>query len=473
MTIRLSQRQRDFFGKGRCIYSAEAPGRMDVMGGIADYSGSLVLQMPIRETTLCRLALRKDGVFRVYSESADAAGLPALVQSSIQALSGKKRRWRPEQIRQRLKQVPGGDWAAYVIGCFYILAQAGHLPLVGADVWIRSAVPIGKGVSSSAALEVAVLSALASTGRWKPQATELPILAQRVENTVVGAPCGLMDQLASYNSKARHLLPILCQPDILDVPIQIPRTLQFVGIDSGVQHAVSDASYGDVRTAAYMGYGIIARHLGMQQKIAVRAKAKGRSKQLPYGGYLANIRPAEFESRFKDRLPERMRGRTFLKKYGTTIDPITTPLASKSYAVRVAAAHPVYENHRVTLFQQLLQTVLQTRPGLRQRQALLASLGELMYQSHASYSACGLGNNVTDAIVEAVRRSGPERGLYGAKITGGGCGGTVCILCEGKGGFQAAQKIARAMGRHYKRSLYFFEGSGKGARERNLNAIHT
>ena len=97
-------------------------------------------------------------------------------------------------------------------------------------------------------------------------------------------------------------------------------------------------------------------------------------------------------------------------------------------------------------------------------EAQLTLLGELMYQSHASYSAVKLGSSATDQIVQLVRALGPASGLYGAKITGGGSGGTVCVL--GEAGAAAEAAFARVLQRYRETSghePYVVEGSSAGA----------
>jgi galactokinase len=98
--------------------------------------------------------------------------------------------------------------------------------------------------------------------------------------------------------------------------------------------------------------------------------------------------------------------------------------------------------------------LLQQTPCTEQTAMLL---GELMYQSHASYSACGLGATATDAIVEAIRTHGPAHGLYGAKITGGGSGGTVAVL-----GRPEALPLVRRIAEQHATGLVF-TGSSDGA----------
>jgi L-arabinokinase len=87
-----------------------------------------------------------------------------------------------------------------------------------------------------------------------------------------------------------------------------------------------------------------------------------------------------------------------------------------------------------------------------------------MYGSHDSYSACGLGSEATDRLVEMVRAAGPSQGLYGAKITGGGSGGTVAVLGRAEAG-PAVLAIARAYAEETGREPYVFEGSSPGAME--------
>src|SRR5262249_15989082 len=115
-----------------------------------------------------------------------------------------------------------------------------------------------------------------------------------------------------------------------------------------------------------------------------------------------------------------------------------------------------YEHHRVRLFAELLHGKI-NEEGMK-----LA--GELMYQSHASYSACGLGSAATDRIVQLAREAGPEQGLYGAKITGGGSGGTVAILSHRDAG-AAVARVAEKYASETGYQPYIFSGSSPGSAE--------
>jgi L-arabinokinase len=306
----------------------------------------------------------------------------------------------------------------------------------GARALIRSKVPEGKGVASSAALEVATMTALDGAYNLELPPQELAVLCQKVENLVVGAPCGVMDQMTAAVGEARRLLALLCQPAEIQGTIPLPEELAVWGIDSGIQHAVSGADYGSVRVGAFMGYRILRELSGSN-----------------WGGYLANVTPSEFEHEYAARLPDEIKGEDFLRTYGKTGDPVTTVDPATCYRVRQPTAHPIYEHFRLKTFERLLR-------GDARKNAPL--LGELMYQSHASYSACGLGSKGTDRLVELTRAAGASRGLYGAKITGGGSGGTVAVL-----GHRDAEKTAREIAADYAdetgRQPHFFTGSSPGA----------
>src|SRR5262249_19806060 len=138
--------------------------------------------------------------------------------------------------------------------------------------------------------------------------------------------------------------------------------------------------------------------------------------------YLANVPPADWGARYRREVPEQLRGSEFLARFAGTTDPTTTIDPARHYPVRAATAHAIEEHQRVQEFRALLGD----RPAVDE--ATRVRLGELMYESHASYSACGLGSDGTDRLVALVREAGPGIGLYGAKITGGGSGGTVAVL---------------------------------------------
>jgi galactokinase len=443
------------FDKEAELFVTRAPGRLDVMGGIADYSGSLVLEMPIQEATHVALQRDPEPLLRIISISDDLAS-ELVFEMPLADFESDGRPVDYEVARAFFQRNPTQHWAAYVAGVFLVLTRERHIGFhEGARILIASRVPKGKGVSSSAALEVAVMQAVAAAFDLQIEARETALLCQMVENLVVGAPCGIMDQMTSVCGQTDRLLALLCQPAETQGVIAIPHDISFWGLDSGVSHAVTGADYNSVRIAAFMGYRIIAKLAGLK----VTEGAQGEPLQIEdpkWGGYLANVTPTEYEQVYAAHLPERIEGDEFLARYRGTTDKVTRVTPERSYAVRVATAHAIYENQRVRVYGDILREAVGERR--------LELMGGLMYQSHASYAACGLSVAGTDRLVELVREAGASQGLYGAKITGGGSGGTVAVLSH-RQSRDAIVSVAEQYAQETGHPTYIFAGSSPGSAE--------
>jgi len=175
-----------------------------------------------------------------------------------------------------------------------------------------------------------------------------------------------------------------------------------------------------------------------------------------WGGYLANVGGEAFR-RFERDIPETLEGEAFLARYDGTTDLVTRVDPARRYAIRTPTAHPIYEHERVTEWAALLSA-----PHLAAAASDASRLGALMYESHASYSACGLGSDGTDRLVSLARAAGSARGIYGAKITGGGSGGTVALLADASAG-DTVRAIAHEYTGETNREAYVFEGTSPGA----------
>ncbi len=345
------------------------------------------------------------------------------------------------------------SWGAYVIGVLLVLRQQHPFPLQGLRLLIYSDVPSGKGVSSSAALEVATMQALCGLYNIDLEGRQIALLCQQAENLIVGAPCGIMDQMTSACGQQDSLLALLCQPAELQAAVTLPPEVEVWGIDSGIRHAVTGADYSSVRVGAFMGYRIVAELAGFNVQMSEKNRVVIRDPL--WHGYLANLPPSLWEICYRERVPLHMTGADFLDRYGGSTDEVTTILPERTYAVRQPTAHPIYEHHRVRLFRNLL-----AEDKVSEEQLQL--LGELMYQSHSSYSACGLGSSGTDRLVELIRQAGPESQLYGAKITGGGSGGTVAVLAR-RGAYEQVKRIAKLYSQETGLSIEVLGGSSPGA----------
>ncbi|KAL9227165.1 hypothetical protein vseg_002890 [Gypsophila vaccaria] len=478
------------------IYVARAPGRLDLMGGIADYSGSLVLQMPIKEA--CHVALQKNhpskhklwkhaqarqqdkgqgqmSVLQIVSFGAELSNRGPTFDMDLSDFMDGDKPISYEEARKYFSHDPSRKWAAYVAGTILVLmTELGVRFDNSISMLVSSAVPEGKGVSSSASVEVASMTAVAAAHGLDIAPRDLALLCQKVENCIVGAPCGVMDQMASACGEANKLLAMVCQPAEVLGLVEIPNHIRVWGIDSGIRHSVGGADYGSVRIGAFMGREIIKS--SASEALTHSPSSNGSmnfndsndsSSEVCVAeanlDYLCNLTPHRYEAAYTNALPESVDGKTFLERYGSHNDPVTVIDPNRAYAVRAAARHPIYENFRVKAFKALLTSAAS--------EDQLTSLGELLYQCHYSYNACGLGSDGTDRIVELVhemqhvKTSEPEdTGLYGAKITGGGSGGTVCVL--GRNSMKSSQQIYEIQQRYKAATGYLpflFEGSSPGA----------
>lgn len=447
----------DFFRSGQPIFVSRAPGRLDVMGGISDYSGGLCLEWPLACAAWCAVQATDDGRVTIYSANAAHEGWQARYETESSRLAFADY----TAAAAGLPQDAALRWTRYILGAFMVLArECGFVlpPRGGARIFVASDVPLGAGLSSSAAVEVAAVAAVAAAFDIAIAPEELARLCQVVENRVVGAPCGIMDQLTVVLGQAGHLLRLLCQPAIVEGQVPLPEGLALYGIDSNVKHSVGGSAYGAARCAAFMGRRIL------QEKIP-------RQMVGPDGqDHLANLAPDLWRA-LRAHVPETMTGAAFLQQHRSHGDPVTTIDPETTYRVRLGAEHPVYEADRVRRFATLLEKAA-AYPAARV--PLLDAAGDLMVQSHFSYDhRCGLGAPETDLIVALAREHGPAKGILGAKITGGGAGGTVAVLADMTRNPEAAGVIEEIAATYSQRSGHtprVWSGSSDGAHRHGVQS---
>jgi galactokinase len=229
---------------------ADAPGRVNLIGEHTDYNGGYVLPMAIPQRTRVELAERTDDVVRLCSAN--------LKESPTYHLGSE----------HKMKA-----WFDYVQGVTQALRESGYT-LQGFDARIDSRVPIGRGLSSSAALEVAMLRALRQAFHLELDDVALALLAQRGENELVGAPVGVMDPLASSLAD-EHTAVFIDTRSLRIERIPLPRDVEIAIIDSGISHANVGSGYALRRQECAMA----AKLLGVPQ--LRDAYALDRIEQLP------------------------------------------------------------------------------------------------------------------------------------------------------------------------------------------------
>ncbi len=441
---------RKFFDKNRDIFVTRAPGRLDVMGGIADYSGSLVLEMPIAEATMAAVQKSNDKRIKIVSIHVNSQRFSTF-EMDLADLEIASKTLDYTKIKKFFSRDRSNRWASYPGGVFFVLKREVGVDFrTGARILISSQVPVGKGVSSSAALEVAVMHAVCTAYDIAIEPGELAMLCQKVENSIVGAACGVMDQITAHCGVENALVSLLCQPAEIGDAVKIPDGLEFWGVDSGVRHAVAGSDYASVRIGAFMGYRIISDIAGLKPHLIGEGLVEIDDAR--WHGYLANVLPMEYEREFSSKLPTEISGKKFIENYEGTTDRVTKIGSAKIYAVKAPTEHAIYESSRVHAFGKLLREPM--------NEANMDRLGELMFQSHKSYAACGLTEPRTDRIVELVKE---RRGdvLFGARITGGGSGGTVAVLAR-RGSRPIISQLAEDFRTETGQKPYIFHGSSPG-----------
>jgi galactokinase len=351
-----------------------APGRLDLLGGVADYSGALVLEVATRLSTT--VVAEPDDELVVGPARLSGPHLAALARAPY------------PDVRDALATHP--RWTHYVIGVALVLVRHGVIDAPMVHLSVASDVPQSIGVSSSAALEVATARALGADDAVAP--LRLATLCQEAENQVVGAPCGAMDQVVVAMGRPGAVLPILCRPASTRDAVALPDDVEVVGWPTGAQHDVSGAPYRRARAAAFMGKRIVEQRTGASFT------------------WVSELPAAEVAA-----LPDVLVGAAFSERWGGTDDALTTVDATVAYPVRVASTFGVEEHRR----SDNMLDALATRDDPR--------IGRLMAESHAAYDAMGLGHRAATAVVERARARG---GVLGARSSGGGSGGTVVVVCE-------------------------------------------
>jgi galactokinase len=336
-----------------------APGRVNLIGEHTDYNDGFALPFALG-TGVCVAAGRRED---------DRLGLASRQQGdavTTVSLTG-------------LAAGAAGGWAAYPAGVAWAMASAGHR-LTGMNLAVDADLALGTGLSSSAALECAAGLAMADMCGLRLSRTDLAALGRRAENDFVGAPTGVMDQLAVLLCERDHGLLLDCRSGSgVSVPLPLAAAgLALLVIDTRVQHELSDGGYGARRLACENA----ARTLGV---------------------------PA-------------LRDVTDIGELGALGDPV----------VRRRARHVVTENHRVIDVAELL------------RADKIAAIGPLLTASHVS-----LRDDFEVSWPEADVAVGTAlgAGALGARMTGGGFGGSVIALAPRDAAAAVADAVLAEFGR--------------------------
>jgi galactokinase len=333
-----------------------APGRVNLIGEHTDYNDGFVLPFALPQRVIAAAAVSDSPGWTICSEFAPDA--VTFTSTALQAVQG---------------------WAAYAAGIVWALHDAGF-DVPPARIALASDVPLGAGVSSSAALESAVLTALADLGGLDLPVASRPALAQKAENVYVGAPTGIMDQSASIRCTEGNALFLDCRSlEVEQIPFDLTAAgLAVLVINSNAPHQHVDGEYGARRKSCEEA----ARILGVPA--------------------LRDVAPDDLDAAL-----------------GKLDDDV----------MRRRVRHIVTENQRV------LDTVALLRSGL------IREIGPLMTASHASMRD---DFEITVREVDVAVETALAAGAYGARMTGGGFGGCVLALIDADQAAETTAAVERA-----------------------------
>jgi len=226
-----------------------APGRVNLIGEHTDYNDGFVLPFAIPHRTVAAVGVRDDGIGRVRVASTFAAEPVEVALDDLGTLFPTATGTEPA--------VP--EWAAYPLGVAWALAEAAGAAGAGIDIAIASDVPVGAGLSSSAAIEGATASALNDLWNAGLDKTALARIGRKAENEAVGAPTGIMDQMASMLGEPDSAIFLDCRSlEAQLVPLGVAEAgLAILVMDTRVKHAHSTGGYGERRAACERGAAIM------------------------------------------------------------------------------------------------------------------------------------------------------------------------------------------------------------------------
>jgi galactokinase len=215
----LAQSFAEQYGSARAPRVFRAPGRVNLIGEHTDYNLGFVMPVALDLACFTAVAPANDGQLRVFSKNMEQA-----------------REWAVSAIPQAQ---PARDWGDYVMGVARELVLAGY-DIAPSNLLIWSTVPVGSGLSSSAAIEVSVASALLGGRSMEP--LELAKLCRRAENNFVGMPCGIMDQYIAVFGKEKAAVRIDCR-SLEHEMVPLPGQAEFVAVNTMVKHELGSSAY--------------------------------------------------------------------------------------------------------------------------------------------------------------------------------------------------------------------------------------
>lgn len=366
----LCKKFSNYFGISPVI-AGFAPGRIEVLGNHTDYNEGFVLSSAINMGTYTLAVPTQNSKCNVWSAN--------IIDEQTEF-----------DISTNIPTVPGNMWANYVRGVAAGIFQMANVRN-GFNAMIWGKVPVGAGLSSSAALEMSFGKTICGLYNLQISNLQLAQIGQKAEHSYVGTKCGLLDQLTSLYGKANSLVFLDFRTFTIET-VPFPQNCTFLVCNTGMKHTLVESEYNERRQTCEDSVLEFGRILGRQIKA------------------LRDVTWEEFQ------------------QYGSQLPPL---LARRS-------AHVIGENKRVFEARRLLLM------------GDIKKFGKLMYESHCS-SIHNFENSCSE-LDFLVEQSSKIDGVIGARLSGGGFGGSVIVLVETPFAMNVSELLTRAFEKHFKRS---------------------
>lgn len=424
------------------------------MGGIAECSGALVLNLPLSVGAVVAARRRDDG--NVFMQSQDAASDGPRRSFSLPLAHLTDDAGRPRllgDLAAKLRELPDAAWGV-ALGAWLEACRSGLLPGPGGGVSLSvvNFPEVVADIGLCASLAAATIGASARACDVEVETAPVARVCRDVEHALTGLPCDLGDALSALAGEEAGLWQVRCQPCQAGSTLRVPDGVSIIGFDCGYRDPRRLDAYHHARAASHMGRVLIERILAHEGATDIRMD-----------GLLARLTMNDFVERFRDRLPMKLGGAEFLQRFGPPADDATRILPGEVYKVRSRTEHHIYENSRAVQFAERLSRYARTKDPMALHEA-----GELMHASHWSYGQrCGMGSVATDRLVTLLRRQGPSCGIFGAKTSGRGCGGlVVALVAESVATRQVIEGVCAEYESLSRRRPVVLDGSASGALKR-------
>lgn len=392
--------------------TAQAPAIADVMGGIGEDSGSLVLTATLGLSFFVSLWQTPGDRLTIRFVPESGAGSAKNFSMPLASISASPQDGQPILDKCTAENA---TWAAPICLTIHRAIASGLAPRPkqGLAALVVTDFPPEVDLGRPTVMASATMEALCRLNNNNLDRADKSRLCSDAVSTMTGVWSLRTAMTALAGCADGSLLQIRFQPQPSCEPLSLPPGIAILATRTSLGRPVSAERLVDTRLCAEMGHRVIQASFGGDgQADAIRIDR------------LSAISPTEYVERYRDIIPSKMTGKQFVAKFGEFRGLNGTLAPGDVYKIRSRAEHHIYENRRVHEFATALNRAKRTNA-----MAAMIEAGELMYASHWSHSQrCGIGGVETDRLATCIRKHGPAAGLFGAKVTGGGNGGEMVVL---------------------------------------------